>query len=71
MKPTDPGFGQRHPSMSRFAGHFGAGVGEYGMPLGPNVSIAQQLDSAIRGTGVRCYRGLIDTGMIIGPGGYV
>lgn len=70
MKPTDPGFGQRHPSMSRFAGHYGAKPGEYGMPLGPDESITDQLDSAIRGTGVRCYAGLIDTGMIIGFGGY-
>lgn len=71
MKPSDPGFAQRHPSMATFGGHFGAGAGEYGMPLGPNVAIAQQLDAAIRSTGVRCYGGLVDTGVIIGPGGYV
>ncbi|GAB3913812.1 hypothetical protein GCM10027613_06080 [Microlunatus endophyticus] len=41
------------------------------MPLGPDVSIAEQLDSAIRGAGVGCYGGLVDTGMVIGPGGYV
>lgn len=71
MRPSDTGFGQRHTSMSRFAGHFGAAAGEYGMPLGPDISIAERLDSAIRGTGVRCYAGLIDTGVVIGPGGYV
>ncbi|GAB3913814.1 hypothetical protein GCM10011575_19290 [Microlunatus endophyticus] len=70
MKPTDPGFGAKHPTMSRFAGHYGAKAGEYGMPLGPDLSIADQLDEAIRGTGARCYTGKIYTGMIYGLGGY-
>lgn len=71
LRPATPGFAERHPSLSGYAGRFGASAGEFGMPLGPDVSVAQQRDAAIRGVGAPCYAGMINTGMVIGPGGYV
>lgn len=71
LRPATPGFAERHTSMSVFAGRFGASPGEFGMPLGPDVSVARQLDAAIRGVGAPCYAGMINTGMVIGPGGYI
>jgi len=70
MKPSDAGFRTRHRRVARFAGLYGAKAGEYGLPLGPDFSIADQLDAAIRGTGAQCYKGMIYTGIVSGLGSY-
>lgn len=69
--PSDPGFGARHPSMSTFAGHWGAPPEGFGMPLGTIGGVPAQLDEGLRRYAGPRYRGLDNRGLQWGFKGYV
>ena len=71
LVPSDPGFGARHPTMSTFAGRWGAPPNGFGMPLGTVGGVPAQVDQGLRMYAGPRYQGADNRGVQWGFKGYV